>query len=48
MPKADAKTTAPATNQPGSAPAPTPAADGYNPDQVEAKWQARWAERRTN
>jgi leucyl-tRNA synthetase len=23
-------------------------ADSYQPDQVEAKWQARWAERRTN
>ena len=23
-------------------------ADGYHPDQIEAKWQARWAERGTN
>ncbi|HET7470386.1 MAG TPA: class I tRNA ligase family protein, partial [Gemmatimonadales bacterium] len=48
MAKTDTKTTASATDQPGSAPAPTPQADGYNPEQVEAKWQARWAERRTN
>jgi leucyl-tRNA synthetase len=26
----------------------TPHPDAYHPDQVEAKWQARWAERRTN
>jgi leucyl-tRNA synthetase len=50
MAKTDTKTTAPAGNAPaGAAPAgsaPTP--DGYNPEAVEAKWQARWAERRTN
>ena len=34
------------SDTPGAQPAP--AADGYQPDQVEAKWQARWAERRTN
>jgi leucyl-tRNA synthetase len=28
--------------------APTAPADSYRPDQVEAKWQARWAERHTN
>jgi leucyl-tRNA synthetase len=27
---------------------PAPAPDGYDPQAVEAKWQARWAERRTN
>jgi leucyl-tRNA synthetase len=48
MAKADTKTTASTTDQAGSAPAPSPAADGYHPEQVEAKWQARWAERRTN
>jgi leucyl-tRNA synthetase len=48
MPKADTRKTAPITDQPGSAPAPTPAAAGYNPEAVEAKWQARWAERHTN
>jgi leucyl-tRNA synthetase len=48
MPKADTKTTASATDHPGSAPAPTPAGDGYHPETVEAKWRARWAERRTN
>src|SRR3954453_7582339 len=42
MPKTDAKTTAPT---PGHA---EPAADAYNPEAVETKWQARWAERRTN
>jgi len=47
MAKTDTKTTA-SNNQPGSAPAPAPPADGYQPEQVEAKWQARWAERRTN
>lgn len=26
----------------------SPDSHGYRPDQVEAKWQARWAERRTN
>src|ERR1051325_10716237 len=27
---------------------PHDADDGYRPDRVESKWQARWAERRTN
>jgi leucyl-tRNA synthetase len=44
MAKTDTKTTAPAP-VPDSTPQP---ADGYHPDQVEAKWQARWAERHTN
>ncbi|MFL5535512.1 MAG: class I tRNA ligase family protein [Gemmatimonadales bacterium] len=42
MAKTDSKTTVPATQQAG------PAADGYQPDMVEAKWQARWAERHVN
>ncbi len=29
-------------------PAGAPAPDAYHPDAVEARWQARWAERRTN
>jgi leucyl-tRNA synthetase len=44
MAKTDTKTTAPA---PVTDSTPQPA-DGYHPDQVEAKWQARWAERHTN
>jgi leucyl-tRNA synthetase len=32
---------------PTGAPAPSPA-DSYQPDAVEAKWQARWAERHVN
>src|SRR3954464_13764274 len=39
------KPTAPATSAPSAPPAPS---DAYNPEAVEAKWQARWAERRTN
>ena len=39
MEKTDRRTTA--------AP-PAPGDDAYHPDAVEAKWQARWAERRTN
>ena len=31
-----------------STPSGTPPADAYHPDAVEAKWQARWAERGTN
>ena len=31
-----------------SAPTAGPPDDAYHPDAVEAKWQARWAERRTN
>ena len=42
MAKTDSKATAPVTD-----PA-APPADAYDPDAVEAKWQARWAERRTN
>ena len=42
MAKTDTKTTAPVTD-----PA-APPADAYHPEAVEAKWQARWAERRTN
>ncbi|MFL5533815.1 MAG: class I tRNA ligase family protein, partial [Gemmatimonadales bacterium] len=42
MAKTDSKTTVPATQQAG------PSADGYQPDMVEAKWQARWAERHIN
>ena len=30
------------------APAPAAPPDAYHPEAVEAKWQARWAERRTN
>src|SRR5690242_3610839 len=48
MAKADTKTTASATDQTGSPAAPGPAPEGYQPEAVEAKWQARWAERRTN
>jgi leucyl-tRNA synthetase len=36
-----------ATAQPAK-PAGTPGDDGYHPDAVEAKWQARWAERHIN
>jgi leucyl-tRNA synthetase len=42
MAKTDSKTTAPVTD-----PA-VPTADAYDPQAVEAKWQARWAERGTN
>jgi leucyl-tRNA synthetase len=42
MAKTDSKTTAPATD-----PA-APHADAYDPQAVEAKWQARWAEAHTN
>ncbi len=45
MAETDAKTTAPATDQPAPAPA---GGDAYDPQAVEAKWQARWAERHTN
>ena len=48
MAKPDTKTTASTTDQPGAAAAPGPAADAYHPEAVEAKWQARWAERHTN
>src|SRR4051812_5426808 len=44
MAKTDSKTTASA---PVTDPA-TPPADAYHPEAVEAKWQARWAEQRTN
>jgi leucyl-tRNA synthetase len=40
MSKPDSKTTV--------APGESPADDAYHPDAVEAKWQARWAERHTN
>src|SRR5215217_1892199 len=37
------------TRKPTAAPAAgDTSADAYHPDAVEAKWQARWAERRTN
>jgi leucyl-tRNA synthetase len=42
MAKTDSKTTAPVTD-----PA-APPADAYDPQAVEAKWQARWADRHTN
>ena len=42
MAKTDTKPSAPVTD-----PA-APPADAYDPQAVEAKWQARWAERRTN
>ena len=42
MAKTDSKTTAPATDP--AAPPP----DAYDPQAVEARWQARWAERHTN
>ncbi len=41
MAKTDVKTTA-------STDAPSAGGDAYHPEAVEAKWQARWAERRTN
>src|SRR6266540_3034395 len=42
MPKTDSKTTVPTPDPAGPAP------DAYHPEQVEAKWQARWAERHVN
>src|ERR1044072_3156569 len=48
MAKTDTKTTASTTNQQGPAAVPPPEPDRYHPEPVEAKWQARWAERRTN
>jgi leucyl-tRNA synthetase len=48
MAKTDTKTTASSTDQTGSAATPGPSGDAYHPETVEAKWQARWAERRTN
>ncbi|MDQ3222816.1 MAG: class I tRNA ligase family protein, partial [Gemmatimonadota bacterium] len=36
------------TDTVGSTPAGASADDGYHPDVVEAKWQARWADRNTN
>ncbi len=42
MAKTDSKTTAPVTDT------AVPPADGYDPQAVEAKWLARWAERHTN
>src|SRR5215213_3847928 len=42
MAKTDSKTTPPPAGESG------PAIDAYNPDVVEAKWQARWAEQHTN
>jgi leucyl-tRNA synthetase len=33
---------------PAAKPAATPSDDAYHPEAVETKWQARWAERRTN
>jgi hypothetical protein len=37
------------TSKPGApSPTGTPPDAGYHPDAVEAKWQACWAERRTN
>ncbi|HEX3273322.1 MAG TPA: leucine--tRNA ligase [Gemmatimonadales bacterium] len=33
---------------PAGTPPPVPAEGGYQPEAVEAKWQARWAEQRTN
>ena len=42
MAKTDSKTTAPVTDP--AAPPP----DAYDPQAVEARWQSRWAERRTN
>ena len=44
MAKTDSKTTTPA---PVTDPA-APPADAYDPQAVEARWQARWAEARTN
>ena len=42
MAKTDTKASAPVTDS--AAPPP----DAYDPQAVEAKWQSRWAERRTN
>src|SRR5438309_9661162 len=42
MPKTDSKTTVPTPDPAGPAP------DAYHAEQVEAKWQARWAERHVN
>jgi len=42
MSKTESKTTVPTPEPAG------PASDAYHPEQVEAKWQARWAERHTN
>ncbi|MGH7515005.1 MAG: leucine--tRNA ligase [Gemmatimonadales bacterium] len=42
MAKTDSKTTVPTPDHAG------PPADAYHPETVEAKWQARWAERHTN
>jgi leucyl-tRNA synthetase len=42
-----AKTDPRTTKAPPIEPA-TPAGDAYNPEAVEAKWQARWAEQHTN
>src|SRR3954470_20093778 len=42
MPKTDSKRTVPTPAAAGPAP------DAYHPEQVEAKWQARWAERHVN
>jgi leucyl-tRNA synthetase len=44
MAKTDTKTTAPAPMTDSA----SPPADSYQPEAVEAKWQARWAERHTN
>ncbi|HEX3236686.1 MAG TPA: leucine--tRNA ligase [Gemmatimonadales bacterium] len=45
MAKTDTKTTASTTD---SAATPGSAGNAYDPQTVEAKWQARWAERHTN
>jgi leucyl-tRNA synthetase len=42
MPKTDSKPTVPPPEPLGPVP------DAYHPEQVEAKWQARWAERHVN
>src|SRR6478672_10598621 len=44
MAKTDSKTTAPVPVTDSA----TQPADAYHPEAVESKWQARWAERRTN
>src|SRR5882724_1992321 len=38
----------PVTHQSNRSGAPVPAADAYHPELIEPKWEARWAELRTN
>jgi leucyl-tRNA synthetase len=38
----------PVTHQSNRSGAPVPAADAYHPEVIEPKWEARWAELRTN